>query len=199
MNAMKKLFLLGFLALSCLFVNAQDGLQGTWFAGGNVNFGSTKIHTTTGEEKTDRYGVMPLVGTFISPNVAVGAALGFDHLKEGEAKQNLFTIMPLARKYWNITGNFYFFGQASLPVAFGNEKEGDYKANVFGAHVELSPGFDWIVNSWFTVETSFTLVSAGYTSYKPKGGKTDSSWGINGNTIGTKKFGDLTVGVKFLF
>lgn len=209
---MRKLFLLGFLAVSCLFVSAQDGLQGTWFVGGNVNLNSNKgyeaIDDVLYEVKTKDYGIMPLVGTFVSPNVAIGAAIGYNHIKEGEkryeAKTNVFTVMPLVRKYWNLTGSLYFFGQASLPVQFGNYKEpitgaGDYKENFWGIHAELSPGFDWIVNSWFSVEASFVLVNAGYSSSKPKGGDSTSSWGVNGNTVGTSKFGDINVGVKFLF
>lgn len=196
---MKKLLLVAVLAAFSVCVSAQ-GLKGTWFAGGNVNLGSTKTYDDDGDElKLDSYGVMPLVGTFVSPSVAVGGALGYDHAKSGDTKVNTFTVMPLVRKYWNITGSLYFFGQAALPVAFGNEKYGDTKINDFGVHVQLSPGFDLIVNKWFTVEASFLLVNAGYSNSKPKGGDTSDSWIISGNTIGSSSFGDLSVGVKFLF
>ncbi len=197
---MRKLILLAVFALSTtLFVNAQ-GLKGTWFAGGTFNLGSTKTYDVDGDEiKTDTYGIMPLLGNFVSPTVAVGGALGYDHSKTGDLKTNKFTIMPLVRKYWNITGPLYFYGQAALPVAFGNTKLGEAKVNDFGIHVQLSPGFDVIVNSWLTVEASFVLANAGYSSSKPKGGDTSSSWSINGNSVASSKFGDLSVGVKFLF
>lgn len=196
---MKKLLLLGAFALVCLFSNAQDGLKGTWFAGGTLTFQSDKDYSTGEKVKTDSYNVMPLVGTFISPSVAVGGALGYKHTKTGDLKTNTFTVMPLARKYWNITGGLYFFGQAALPVGFGNTKNGDAKTDNFNVNVQLSPGFDLIVNSWLTVEASFLLVDAGYSSKKPKGGDTSSSFKVNGNTIGAAEFGDLSVGVKFLF
>jgi len=197
---MKKLLLFGALALVCLFSNAQGGLQGTWFAGGNLTLQNDKSYTTSGDEvKIDTYTVMPLVGTFISPSVAVGGALGYSHNKADGLKTNTITVMPLVRKYWNITGGLYFYGQAALPVAFGNTKAGEAKTDNFGVHVQLAPGFDLIVNSWLTVEASFVLANAGYSSSKPKGGKTASSWGLDGKTIGTAKFGDMSVGVKFLF
>ncbi|MDR1089851.1 MAG: hypothetical protein LBL79_02140 [Prevotella sp.] len=194
---MKKLFLLGAFALVCLFSNAQ-GLQGTWFAGGSFAVQSDKMYAGEVEVKADTYTVMPLLGKFISPNVAIGGALGYSSTKAGDDKTNLFTVMPLARKYWNVTGGLYFFGQAALPVSFGNSK-GNVERDVLGVSFALSPGFDLIVNSWLTVEASFGLASVGYNSSKPKGGKTNSSWGINGNTIGAAEFGDLSVGVKFLF
>lgn len=194
---MKKLFLLGAFALVCLFSNAQ-GLQGTWFVGGNLAITSDKKHVSDVEVKTDAYTVMPLLGTFVSPSVAVGGALGYTNTKTGDDKSNTFTIMPLVRKYWNITGGLYFFGQAALPVSFGNTKGSVEKDNL-GVSLDFAPGFDLIVNSWFTVEASFGLASLGYKSEKPKDGKTDSSWGIKGTSIGSEELGKLTVGVKFLF
>lgn len=196
---MKKLLLIGTFIFTCLFASAQDGLKGTWFVGGALNIGSNKSYATGTEVKTDSYTIQPLLGTFVSPSVAVGGALGYSHTKIVDSKINTFTIMPLARKYWNVTGSLYFFGQAALPVEIGNTKLGDLKTNTLGVAVALAPGFDWIVTSWMTVETSFTLVSAGYTSSKPKGGDTSSSWSIGGNSINSTSFGELSVGVKFLF
>lgn len=202
---MKKLFLLGFLVVSCLFVNAQDGLQGTWFAGGTVGFGSSKSGEGDLQEKTNSFAIQPLVGTFISPNVAVGAAIGYTSSKDkvgGEqtAKTSGFLIQPFARKYWNVTGSLYFFGQAALPINFDSEEgtNSDSKINHTGVNLSLSPGFDWIVTSWMTVETSFEVFRVGYNSEKPKGGKSDSDFGLYGNTH-QNKLGNLTVGVKFLF
>lgn len=202
---MKKLFLLGFLALSCLFVNAQEGLQGTWFAGGAVGFGSSKDGQGDEQTKNTSFAIQPLVGTFISPNVAVGAAIGFASDKEklgGEqvSKTTGFVIQPFARKYWNLTGNLYFFGEAALPVEFGSGEgaNSDSKITYTDFNLVLSPGFDWIVNSWFTVETKFEVFRVGYNSTKPKGGKTNSDFGLYGNSH-QNTLGDLTVGVKFLF
>ena len=211
---MKKILLVGALAFSSLFAVAQEGLQGVWFAGGSVTLSNDKDKTDTRvkELKTDAYKIMPLVGKFITPSVAIGGALGYSHGKEEsvkslegdkfgikDIKSTSFTVMPLVRKYWNIAGGLYFYGQVALPVEFGNTKDDGAKTNTFGVHAQLSPGFDYIVNSWITVEASFLLMNAGYSSEKPKGGETNSSWGLSGNSIHASDFGDLTVGVKFLF
>ncbi len=208
---MKKLLLISALALSCLFANAQDGLKGTWFVGGQVGFGSDKSYTTSSdqivERKVNDFAVAPLVGTFISPSVAVGAALGFESGKVKIAgvqteKTTDIAIMPFARKYWNISGGLYFFGQAALPVSFGSTEYGSgdtkLKVNDTNIAVALAPGFDYIINDWISVETSFTVLSARYNSSKPKGGDSSNSFRFNGDTHGTE-IGDLTIGVKFLF
>lgn len=213
---MKKLFLVATLALSSLFASAQDGLQGTWFAGGAFSLGNTKVYDSYGDlNKTNTYSVTPLLGYFVSPTIAVGGAIGYEYSKleeevstigsasyTDETKNNTFVVMPLARKYWNVTGNLYFYGQVSLPVSFGSTKfndNSDSKISTFGIQANVSPGFDWVVNNWFTVEASFILLSGGYSSLKPKGGDRNSSWSVNGNSISSSKFGDLTIGAKFLF
>lgn len=192
---MRKLLLIGTMVFACLFANAQDGLKGTWFAGGAFKFQSID-HEGAGVETGDTYSITPLLGKFVSPSVAVGGAIGYTHYKLGDAKTNTISVMPLVRKYWNVTGGLYFFGQAALPIDFVNTKD---VADGFGLGVNLSPGFDLIVTSWLTVEASFTLASFSYLSTSPKEGDSTNSWSFNGNGIGASKFGDLSVGVKFLF
>ncbi|MBD8387605.1 outer membrane beta-barrel protein [Dysgonomonas sp. BGC7] len=202
---MRKLFLVGALALSTLFVSAQDGLQGKWFVGGQLGFGSSKDNKTALETKTTSFNVVPMVGTFISPSVAVGAGLGYTSSKvkvagEQTRKTNGFEIAPFARKYWNIAGGLYFFGEAALPVSFGSTEgaNSDSKSNSTAINIALAPGFDYIINDWISIETKFNILTAGYNSDKPKGGTRSDSFGFNGNTH-QNEFGDLTIGVKFLF
>lgn len=210
---MKKLLFTLTLALLCVGLSAQDGLKGVWFGGGQVAFNSSKDKDT--DLKTNSTTVLPIFGTFVSPSVAVGAGIGYigstaetyrgESIK-AEAKSNIFVFKPLVRKYWNITGGLYFFGQAALPLQFGNQKttieSTEGKANITDIALELSPGFDYVVNSWLTIETSFTILNMGYNQTKPKGGKGTTSFGFNANpfnSIGDRTVGELQVGVKFLF
>lgn len=194
------------LFITTLFVNAQDGLKGTWFAGGNISLSGTKSYFENGDKrKTDAYGFMPFAGYFVSPTVAVGGALGYDYLRVKPEKTNSYMIKPFTRKYWNITGNLYFYGEVALPLSFGNTKIDDYyltynnyNKNTFGVQVQLSPGFDFIINKWLSIEASFLLANAGYSTISPEIGKKSSSWVVNGNSTGSK-VGDLIIGVKFLF
>ena len=198
---MKKTFLAALLTLICVGASAQ-GLKGTWFAGGNLSYTKSEFSANGDELDAKAFTIMPLLGQFVSPTVAVGGALGYTHFKENPIKNNTFTIMPLARKYWNISGNLYVFGQMALPVAFGKIKDStDDIPNIdtFGMHFEVSPGFDLIVNDWMTIEAYFTLFSTGFNRVKVDGGDSATNWTFKGESINGRSFGDMTVGVKFLF
>lgn len=51
---------------------------------------------------------------------------------------------------------------AGLPVAFGKDKKADIKNS--SVALELAPGFDYIINKWITIETSFVILNVGYSS-----------------------------------
>lgn len=199
---MKKLFLIATLALLSVGMSAQ-GLKGTWFAGGQLSYGQVK----SGDVKLDQTMVLPILGQFVSPDVAVGVGLGYMGGKaynddDQLVKSNTFVFKPLVRKYWNITGGLYFYGQAALPVMIGNTKVEGYKTNTTDIALELSPGFDYVVNSWLTIETSFTIFNMGYSRAKPKDGEATTGFSIAANpfnSVGDRTVGDLQVGVKFLF
>lgn len=201
---MKKLFLVGAFALSTVFAASAQDLQGKWFVGGNVSIDNSNNKSTL--VKTNGFEILPMAGTFISSDIAIGAKLGYATSKTKKDgvqtdKSSDFVIAPFARKYWNISGGLHFFGQAALPISFGTtEYAKDMpKVNSTNFGVALAPGFDYIVNDWFSIETSFTIFSAGYESSKPKGGKSTNSFnaGFNGDNAST--VGNLSIGAKFLF
>ena len=193
------------LAIVSMSMSAQ-GLKGTWFAGGEFSYSSNKGDDGIRNLNTM---VLPIAGTFVSPSVAVGAGIGYIGGKKKDGgeqigKLNQFVFKPLVRKYWNISGGLFFYGQAALPLIFGSGEatSGEGKYNVTNIGLELSPGFDYVINSWLTIETSFTIFSAGLNKVKPKGGDASTNWNIGAapfNSIDDRKVGDLQVGVKFLF
>lgn len=211
---MKKLLLVAVLAVFSVCASAQ-GLKGTWFAGGQLSFGSTKnsnfaiAEGVTGEQKVTSTTVLPIIGAFVSPDVAIGIGLGYmggNSKFEGEQylKTNNFVVKPLVRKYWNVSGGLFFFGQAALPVIIGNSEgaKDSGKTNTMNLGLELAPGFDYVINSWITIETSFTILNTGFARSKPKGGDASTSFEFNANpfnSIGDRTVGELQVGVKFLF
>ena len=92
------------------------------------------------------------------------------------------------------------FGQASLAMTFVKDKITDDKTTSIG--VDIAPGFDYVVNSWMTVETSFSLVNMTSTTLKPDSGDSTNSFSFNANPFdltGGRNVGGLRVGVKFLF
>lgn len=184
-----------------LTANAQDGLKGTWWVAGQVQFGSEK----TGDAKSTSSTILPIVGTFITPSVTVGVGVGSINTKEEAAnvttaETSAIVVKPLVRKYWNVKGGLFFYGQAALPVIMGKDKITDGKTS--SVSLDLAPGFDYVVNKWLTVETSFNILSVGSTTTTPKVGDKTTEFGFNANpmnSVADRELGKLQVGVKFLF
>lgn len=169
---MKKIVTFVSIVLIGLTAKAQDaaGLKGAWFATSQFGYQQTK----NADQKNTSLSVLPIVGTFVTPSVAVGAGVGFINIKADSnagtaAKTDLFVIEPLARKYWNVAGSLYFFGQAALPVITGKEKESELKVNQFG--LSVSGGFDYFVTKNFSVEFSYDLANFTSTTLEPKNGE----------------------------
>ncbi|KRD58095.1 hypothetical protein ASE40_17295 [Flavobacterium sp. Root935] len=169
---MKKIVTLVSIALVSLTAKAQDsgqGLKGTWFATSQFGYQQTK----SADAKNTTLSVLPIVGTFVTPSVAVGAGVGYINIKADSdagtaAKTDLFVAQPLVRKYWNVAGSLYFFGQVAVPIITGKEKESELKVNQVG--LSLSGGFDYFVTKNFSVEFSYDLANFTSTTIDPKTG-----------------------------
>lgn len=212
---MRKILTFVSIALIGLTAKAQDsnqGLKGAWFATSQFGYQQTK----TGDVKNTSLSVLPIVGTFVTPSVAVGAGIGYINIKADSktgtaANTDLIVIQPLARKYWNVAGSLYFFGQLALPVITGKEKESELKVNQVG--LSLSGGFDYFVTKNFSVEFSYDLANFTSTTLDPKNGEktTVTNFGLahmanvesfyNGALGGSNPnlTSPLSVGFKFIF
>ena len=218
---MKKILSLVSIMLIGLTAKAQDanqGLKGAWFATSQFGYQQTK----TGDVKNTNLSVLPIVGTFVTPSVAVGAAVGYINIKSDGydnvdpniktlAKTDLIVIEPLARKYWNVAGSLYFFGQLAAPIITGKEKESDLKVSQVG--LALSGGFDYFVTKHFSVEFSYDLANFTSTTLDPKVGEktTVTNFGLahvanvessyNGALGGSSPnlLSPLSFGFKFIF
>ncbi|QSB25747.1 hypothetical protein D0809_07480 [Flavobacterium circumlabens] len=212
---MKKIVTLISIALICLTAKAQEvdkGLKGAWFATSQFGYQQTK----TADVKNTSLSVLPIVGTFVTPSVAVGAGFGYMNIKSDSdkgtaAKTDLIVIQPLARKYWNVAGSLYFFGQLAAPIITGKEKQSDLKITQFG--LSLSGGFDYFVTKNFSVEFSYDLANFTSTTLDPKIGEktTVTNFGLahvanveplyNGTLGGSSPnlTSPLSFGFKFIF
>ncbi|MBS1572569.1 MAG: outer membrane beta-barrel protein [Bacteroidetes bacterium] len=199
---MKKLLMAASIAVFGLASAQSEGLKGVSFVTGQVEYNRTVDNNTNASQ--DKFAVLPAVGTFISPTVAIGGALGYqttisEHTVGSSTAKNTdgaFVVMPFARKYWSLGDKLYIFGQIDVPLAFGkvkNELTGvpSTTANYSAYGVNVRPGLDYIVNSSWTFET--TIGRFGYNSYKPEGGKSTDDFGFGLN------LSSVTFGVKYLF
>jgi hypothetical protein len=169
---MKKILLVASIVLFSLNGVAQEaskGLQGAWFATSQIGYQQTK----SGNDKSTNLSVLPIVGTFVTPSVAFGAGIGYINIKSenGSAttgNTGLVVFEPLVRKYWNVAGSLYFFGQLAAPIINGKEKESELKVSQFG--LAMSGGFDFFVTKSFSVEFSYDLANFTSTTITPKTG-----------------------------
>src|SRR5688572_20198911 len=98
---MKKIVTFVSLVLIGLTAKAQEsgqGLKGAWFATSQFGYQQTK----TADVKNTNMSVIPIVGTFVTQSVAIGAGLGYINMKSASdqgtsAKTDLIVIQPLAR------------------------------------------------------------------------------------------------------
>ena len=167
---MKKIMLVAILAIASISVNAQKkGLQGTWFVTSQIGY----QQTSTGDVKSTNLTVLPIIGTFVQPTLAVGAAIGYVGIKSENgsttnASTGLFVVEPLVRKYYGIAGGLYFFGQLGMPIITGSESKSELKVSQFG--VAASGGFDMVLGKHFTAELSYNLANFSVTTLTPKTG-----------------------------
>ncbi len=177
---MRKFLLCAVALLGLATANAQ-GLKGTWFA--TAQFGYEQ------QGDVDVTTFVPVVGTFVAPTTAVGLGAGVISAKpEGGDASNTTVVEPLVRKYFPVAGKLYFYGQVAAPMLFGEGQD------IYGA--TLTPGLDFVVNSWFTVEFSATVAS--FQVVSPEVGDSQVSFKMNPfahSLLGT----NAQVGFKFLF
>ena len=153
-----------------LTAKAQDkGLQGAWFATAQIGYTQTK----TGDFKNTNTTILPIVGTFVTPSVALGIGIGSVGMKAETptattAETNLLVIQPLARKYYNLAGSLYFFGQAALPIISGKEKQSELEISQYG--LSVSSGFDYFISKSISIEFSYNLINLSQTTLTPKTG-----------------------------
>ena len=201
---MKKLLIVGAVALFAS-MNAQETetvgfAKGNTFITGAVGFNSE----TEGDYKNNTFTVAPSVGYFVSPNIAVGARVGFTSGKESdkiatvtvEEKSNLFTAGLFGRYYWMPASKFSIFAELGADYrnsSFDSGVAGSSKSKSNGFGVAVAPGINYFVSSNFALEAKVGV--AGYNSDKPDFAGAESQDNFN---IGLD-LNDVTLGLVYKF
>lgn len=158
---MKKLFLTLTAAVALTFAAKAQTEQGNLFLGGSVGYNYNKINGT--DHSNQGFNITPNIGYFISDNFAIGTGIGYSYGKTSydnsdydysDLKTQTFNVAPFARAY---KGNdtFKFFGQLSVPMAWGNVKEDDTKTQTIASYgVQLSPGLAFFPHRNVGIELS---------------------------------------------
>lgn len=157
---MKKLFLTLTAAVALTFAAKAQTEQGKLFLGGSLGYNYNKVNGT--DNSTQGFNIAPSIGYFISNNFAIGTSVGYGYSKNSfdsdydypDLKTQTFNVAPFARAY---KGNesFKFFGQLSVPMAWGNVKKDDTKTQTIASYgVQLSPGVAFFPHKNVGIELS---------------------------------------------
>jgi hypothetical protein len=166
---MKKTYLLVGLVFIACCVQAQIK-KGTILLGGNLSASTTSSSPAPGNDsyKANSIYVSPSYGRAIKDNLVLGADLNFTYAKSGPNnvpnQTNGIGAGVFLRKYKNLGGGFYIFGQSrvgfdfvdqqsNFPSSTGNTfVHSDQKQLAIGA--SFFPGISYAINPRWQLETS---------------------------------------------
>lgn len=185
---MKKLMLVGAVALFTA-VNAQETstegfAQGNTFITGAVGFNSVK----TGNVKENNFTISPSVGYFVTPNVALGARVGYNNGTEdnGVVKSTLdtFTAGVFGRYYWMPASKFSIFAELGVDYMNTSEDSGvsgaeKFKTNGFG--FAFAPGINYFLNNHFALEAKWGVLGFNSVKADVEGAKATNNFNLGVN------------------
>lgn len=195
---MKKV-LFSFIATALLGVTtlSAQGFKGKVFIMGEAGY------STQNDGNIKKYTILPVVGTFIAPATAVGLGIGYtgtntDLGEKSTKKEGTFIVKPLVRQYWGLTDNLFIFGQAAIPLGFGNETAEaagvKTKTNSTSYGLEIAPGIDYFLSKNFSIEASLGLFKWNSTKTKGSDAINDIELGVNSGFLNGAK-----LGFKYIF
>lgn len=200
---MKKIVLTVAAVFAFGFANAQEETtegfkKGDVFISGAVGFGSTK----TGDFKTSDFTIAPKAGYFVTENIALGVAFGYESSKIDNGNvdftNNTFSVGAFGRYYFTPASKFSIFGELgvnynSYDDEFDLEAQElvDSKGNGFG--IAVAPGVSYFISKNFALEAAFGILS--YETVNPDEDGVDST---NGFDFGLKMT-DIKLGLVYKF
>ncbi|MBB5643841.1 outer membrane beta-barrel protein [Pedobacter cryoconitis] len=127
---MRKLLTLAMLSAFALAANAQTE-KGKIIVGGAIGYSNSKSNNDAMENKQNSLTLLPSIGYFVKDNLALGVGIGYSRLTEKSSEKtqyvlsqknttDYFMVSPFIRHYINISDQFKFFGQFSVPMKWGN-------------------------------------------------------------------------------
>ena len=205
---MKKLLFIAIVAVS-LGANAQIE-AGKLMIGGSFGFGTSSgestntmgsTSTTTKDNSTMSFNLIPQVGYMINENLGAGLGIGYDYSKTTQfeafdngtdkfdniSKEGTFYISPFVRYYKNTGERAYAFGEFALPIGMGSYN--DLKMNdnndgvidndprkVFTFATQLSVGFNYFLNDRCALEAKWAGLEYKSSTYSQEGTTGNVDW-----------------------
>lgn len=183
-------------------VNAQESTSTEGFAQGNTFITGAVGYTSTtvDNEKVSGFTISPSVGYFVSPNIAVGAKVGYTNAKNEngsvEVTTDVFTAGLFARHYWMPASKFSIFAELGADyrnITSDNNLPNSAKEKANGFGLQLAPGMNYFLNNNFALEAKVGVL--GYSSDKPDYAGADATDNFN---VGLN-LNDITLGLVYKF
>ena len=197
---MKKIVLSAVAILAFGFANAQDSTGGKGFANGDVFISGSVGFTSekTGDVKTSGFEVAPKVGFFVTDNIVLGGAIGFQGTTEDDGigddvKTNSISAGLFGRYYATPSSDFSVFGELGVNYASSKVDNGVTEAKANGFNVVLAPGVSYFISEHFALEAAIGVL--GYSSVKPD---VDGAESTNNFELGLG-LDDITLGLVYKF
>jgi len=196
---MKKVLLTLTAVAAITFASQAQTEYGKTMIGGGVSFHTQSVKDA--DNKNNSFSIMPQVGFFVADNIAVGTALGYSwNENENGAglknSNNAFSLAPFGRLYQG-DGPVKFFGQLSVPMAWGTTKvDGDKTGTTANYGVALAPGLAYFPTEKIGIELSVRGLyfdSQTTENEATSAKRTVNTFGLNVNSLAP------TLGVQFHF
>lgn len=191
---MKKLFIIGMLAMAGFTLQAQPS-AGQIFVGGNFGFYTSTSKQKTGSTTYEDYtltniSIMPVAGYFLSDKMAVGVQVGITSDIEKHPDNTIdkrtstqFHFEPFGR-YYLISGTGGIFAEASFGIGVGKAKAFSdvttTETNLFSLDIGISPGIYYYIIPKLALEAKFGWF--GFSSEVEKDGDykdTENTFGLS--------------------
>src|SRR5450759_1942136 len=207
------------IILIVLFSFFYVSLSAQFFAGGNFGLNTSGGSTDDGTIKTDKpstisFNFSPRVGTFLSENLAAGAALNFSLSRtktpgtpETIDKSSTIGVSPFLRYYAIKLDKFSVFAQGNIGFSYtrpttkvgGTLTGGPITTNLY---LNVVPGLAYDLSEKFSLETSINVLSFGYYHTTIKNGSAKnktSSFGMGAGLDNIVTVGNISIGAIYKF
>lgn len=219
-HCMRKLLTLAMLSAFALAANAQTE-KGKTIVGGTIGYSNDKNNNDHVDSKQTTFTLLPSIGYFIKDNLALGLGIGYssvtantseksEFLMNQKNKTDNFIVSPFIRHYVNISDQFKFFSQLSVPMRWGNVKTevgsgnpavnyvpgSSYKTSSIG--VSIAPGLAYFPTRRIGIQLSVDGLSYFWNKAEHKNQSPESVSKSNEFNFGTDFFAPK-IGIQFHF
>ncbi len=208
-----KIVLIVIFVLFPFILNAQVFLGGNFglnMSGGNIDNGTI----TTDKPTTVSFNISPMVGKFLSENVAVGALINFSFSQNNNNgtpevinSSSTIGITPFLRYYAIKMDKFSIFGQGNIGFSYSGSMSKVNGTSTNGPKtttlsLNVMPGLAYDVSSKLSLETNINFLNFGFSYSVSKSGpdkNRTTNFGVGAGLDNLVTVGTISIGAIYKF